>query len=903
MNRVTKKNNRNKKKSFITIFSLLFVLNPFLLAQPSVDSIRYNLVDQSILLIYCSENVSYTATYPTASPDWEVNHGGLSYASVSLMNRSVFDLGNVIRLKLSSEITYSEANEGITVDYFGTGPPISGTSGNLDAFSGVIALNTLPFNCNIFKLDFGVVSNVDKTCSPITVSNLSITYNLKPEYQNSIHYDYTRLFIRIDWGDGGVNTAYPLFSDPDNSILSASFTHIYPDDPNVCLWNATARPAVRNLAYCTGGGLQQDINYLNYSTDDEGSGVLQMNSDTIRVCLGQDFNVSFQDATLFNCRKEIEETFPNIAERWVQFSYGTNYSAEPRIQDVLIEANSVAFPYTPSPPDNLFFYDSADTPFPNATSLMISHAADLTTDQIGQVFEIKLDNWGPCNDIFLGEDPVTTYSYIKIVDGPIANAGPDFTICADDDATMAGAIERTATAGVWSTNTGDGSWTNPNLPAGAIYTPGANDIINGGVWLVLTADDGAAGCPEHQDSMFLSIDPVITNNTLTDNDEDFCDNGDPSLINGAAASGGDGDITDDYQWQQRTTGGWTNIPGATNQDYDPDPITETTRYRRVINSGECTSVSNVITVEVYEPPTVDAGSPQTICSNTTANLNGSIGGGASSATWTTSGDGSFDDATDLAAAYDPGPNDISSGTVTLTLTTNDPTGPCTPVSEDVIITVIEDVTVDAGPAGEVCSSDTYTLSGATLSGDYSTITWSTSGDGSFNNTGDLNPIYTPGPGDVTSGSVQLTISINSDAPCGNKSDNMTLTVNQQPVVDAGSSPTICEGTSYTVSNATASGDYSALTWTTSGDGAFTAGQGTVAPTYAPGPNDAIAGNVTLTLTATAAGSCEDDDDDMIITIEPAVDPGIIAGSQSLCAGEDAAPLTSVAPATGGVALT
>jgi gliding motility-associated-like protein len=68
---------------------------------------------------------------------------------------------------------------------------------------------------------------------------------------------------------------------------------------------------------------------------------------------------------------------------------------------------------------------------------------------------------------------------------------------------------------------------------------------------------------------------------------------------------------------------------------------------------------------------------------------GAIGGGASTLVWTTSGDGSFDDATLSTAIYTPGTSDISTGSVTLTLTTDDPdgSGPCLAVSDDLVLTI------------------------------------------------------------------------------------------------------------------------------------------------------------------------------------------------------------------------
>src|SRR3990170_125266 len=85
-------------------------------------------------------------------------------------------------------------------------------------------------------------------------------------------------------------------------------------------------------------------------------------------------------------------------------------------------------------------------------------------------------------------------------------------------------------------------------------------------------------------------------------------------------------------------------------------------------SGPCVSVNDNVIITIDAGATVEAGPAQTICSDGTATLAGSFGGAATGATWTTSGDGSFDDDTSPAAIYSPGANDITAGTVTLTFT-------------------------------------------------------------------------------------------------------------------------------------------------------------------------------------------------------------------------------------------
>src|SRR4030095_15935883 len=112
-------------------------------------------------------------------------------------------------------------------------------------------------------------------------------------------------------------------------------------------------------------------------------------------------------------------------------------------------------------------------------------------------------------------------------------------------------------------------------------------------------------------------------------------------------------------------------------------------------------------------------------------LSGSKGGGASSATWSTSGTGNFDNSSSVNATYTPSAADITAGTVTLTLTTNDPAGPCGAVNDAMVLTINAAATVNAGADATICSGSTYTLSG-TRGGGASSSTWTTSGSGSFN---------------------------------------------------------------------------------------------------------------------------------------------------------------------------
>jgi hypothetical protein len=108
------------------------------------------------------------------------------------------------------------------------------------------------------------------------------------------------------------------------------------------------------------------------------------------------------------------------------------------------------------------------------------------------------------------------------------------------------------------------------------------------------------------------------------------------------------------------------------------------------------------------PPTAFAGSNLNACEAENVSLNGSIGGGATTATWSTSGTGTFSpNATTLNATYTPSLADATAGSVTLTLTTDAPV-PCTPATSSITVNVTP-LPINAGAVSglaDVCAPGT-----------------------------------------------------------------------------------------------------------------------------------------------------------------------------------------------------
>jgi hypothetical protein len=106
------------------------------------------------------------------------------------------------------------------------------------------------------------------------------------------------------------------------------------------------------------------------------------------------------------------------------------------------------------------------------------------------------------------------------------------------------------------------------------------------------------------------------------------------------------------------------------------------------STGPCPRVSDQVTIFFPPAATVNAGPDQMTCAVTVplVQLAGSVGGSGTSASWS-GGSGSFNpDATTLNATYTPTAAEIAAGSVTLTLTSNDPAGPCPAVNDQVKIT-------------------------------------------------------------------------------------------------------------------------------------------------------------------------------------------------------------------------
>lgn len=185
--------------------------------------------------------------------------------------------------------------------------------------------------------------------------------------------------------------------------------------------------------------------------------------------------------------------------------------------------------------------------------------------------------------------------------------------------------------------------------------------------------------------------------------------------------------------------------------------------------------------------------------------------------------------------------------------------------------------ITAGSDATICEGNTLQLNG--LAAFYDSLQWSTSGTGIFTDPGVINTIYTPGPEDITAGSVVLTLTAwGYGQPV---SSNVTLTISAVPTVTAGTDNHICAGSTFELTEPQAVNNLS-LAWSTSGDGTFN-DVSVINPVYTPGQQDITLGSVQLSVLNTPSTPCLPVSDTMTLSIKAL--PQVNLGPDSVLCGD------------------
>ncbi|MDB4835407.1 hypothetical protein OAH12_02350, partial [Cyclobacteriaceae bacterium] len=451
---------------------------------------------------------------------------------------------------------------------------------------------------------------------------------------------------------------------------------------------------------------------------------------------------------------------------------------------------------------------------------------------------------------------------------PTVDAGNNLNVCDDVSTISLNGISTNTQSVQWSTS-GSGSFGNRN-DAVTSYTPSQNDIDNGPITLTLLGR-AIGQCDDITDQITINFSTSTAINAGPN--QTACSNSYPIQLNATGSpatwSGGAGTFSNVNDL--RAT--YTPAPGET-----PGSVTLTVT---TAGSAGCPAVTDQVTLNLLEGPTVVAGPDQTLCANETISLSGTVSN-STGGLWTTNGTGNFSSTTTLNSTYTPSTNDIdlvNPSTLTFYLSTVGSL-PCAVAMDSLQVTLMPAPTVDAGPDITICATDNVSLNGSFTN--TTGITWTSSGTGGvFGST--TNPIttYTPSSSDTTNRSVTLTMTSTATANCPVISDDIVVTFSPSPISNPGTDITACADAPFVQLNGTVTNATSGI-WGTNGTGTFSLSNTILNPEYYPSSADTLRGNVNVWMETSGNGVCSPSVDTLTIIFTPA--PFISAGPDfSICA--------------------
>ena len=460
---------------------------------------------------------------------------------------------------------------------------------------------------------------------------------------------------------------------------------------------------------------------------------------------------------------------------------------------------------------------------------------------------------------------------VTITPVPTASiAATSVSVCANNPTlTVSGTIGGITTTGKWTT-TGSGSFNPSNILLSTNYLPSAADLLAGQVKLYLSSTNNG-NCNQAKDSLlvFFTSPPNVNAGTNIS----ICKNNPITVLAGVITG-------------PTTTGVWAGGTGT----FTPNNTVLTATYiptaaeiaAGVVNlsltstlNGNCNQVSDNVLINFTNPPSVNAGVNLAICkNNSSAVLSGIISGTTTTGIWT-GGAGTFNpNNAALNATYTPSSGELTSGIVSLTLTSTN-NGNCLQVSDNVQINYTPSPVVLAGLNISSCKNNPAAVLSGTVSGATTTGVWS-GGSGSFNpSNAVLNPTYTPSASELTAGFANLTLTSSNNGNCNQVTSTVQIVYTTAPTANAGLNITSCKNNSASVLTGTISGPTSTGVWT-GGAGTYNPNNTSLTATYTPSAAELAAGFVNLTLTSTGNGNCNASSDNVLInfTNSPTVYAGV-----------------------------
>lgn len=391
---------------------------------------------------------------------------------------------------------------------------------------------------------------------------------------------------------------------------------------------------------------------------------------------------------------------------------------------------------------------------------------------------------------------------------------------------------------------GNGTWT--------LVIPG--DVTN--LVLTSTATDPAGNTSEFS----ASFQPVLAQPPVADAgpDQIVCAGLSVQIGGSPTGSGGNGGPYT-FNWSPAT-----GLDDATAANPNASPATTTTYTVNVTEPATGLSSIDQVNVTINPNPVADAGSDVSICAGQSVQIGGSPTGSGGSGIPTFA----WSPAAGLSSTTDANPIANPPTTTTYSVTVTDANG-CS-ATDQITVTVNPNPVAEAGADVTIGNGQSTVIGGApTGSGGTGTLTFFWSPSSGLSSTTTPNPTATP------AATTTYTVTV-SDANGCTDTDDITVTVVQGPIADAGTDQTICAGQSVQIGGSpVGSGGTAPLSFS------WSPTTGLDNPSIA-NPTASLTATMTFTVTVTDANN-QTATDDVTVTVNP--NPAADAGTdQTICAG-------------------
>ena len=493
-------------------------------------------------------------------------------------------------------------------------------------------------------------------------------------------------------------------------------------------------------------------------------------------------------------------------------------SADAGSNQIICLGESVAIGGAPTGPPTSTFLWSPTTQLSSPTA-----ANPIANPSITTTYTVTVTTGPNCT----ATDQIT----VTVNPTPNSNAGNDQTICNGGSVVIGGAPTGPPAANFsWSPAAGLSSTTAANPTASPTVTT---------TYSVTVLD--ANGC--------TSVDQVevtVNSNPIVDAgpDQSICPGGSIAIGGSPTAAAGA-----TFSWSPATS-----LSSSTAANPIATPTINTTYTVTVTDVNGCTSTDDV-TVTINAIPTADAGLDQTICNGSSVTIGGAPTG-PTGATYL------WSPATGLSNASIANP--IANPTITTQYTVLVTSGVGCTSTDIVDVIVNQNPIADAGADQTICDGFSATIGGSPTGPSGVTFSWSPTASLSSATIG--NPIATP------TATTTYTVTITDGNGC-TSTDQVEVTVNPSPIVDAGPDQSICPGGSIAIGGSPTAAAGATFSWSPATSlSSSTAANPIATPTI----------NTTYTVTVTDVNGCTSTDD-VTVTINaiPTADAGL---DQTICNG-------------------